>query len=393
MDPLVEFALTRKIACLLIDHMPKAGNSGSGYSRGSGDKLAAVQAQWYVDRIRPFSEIGGGRDRARALEGAQRRAAARRIASRSATPPAACRSSAWTPTSRPRAGGSRRSSSSFERHPASRSRRTTSWRRSGGTASTERDRLGRWPRTPASRASRERTAGRHLRRYSYDPEADHEPPALRALRVCRSVRRTSTRPSGRWGRWKCVGALRRTSTHSAGFGSEQRGRKCVGRRRTSDAGGRMLPGEVRRRLARLWVRADALPERRRRRSLDAEAETRPVAHDVSRLRRPHRGREAAVALLGPPPARALRVDHSNHHNGPAALGDLLAKEDPTPMNDEREREPLDPSRARRGTSTRHASRRPTPASSTRTRQRSPESGPPSSVPTRPRRRLRSRRPG
>jgi hypothetical protein len=56
MDPLVEFALSRKVPCLLIDHVTKAATSSSGYARGSGDKLAAVQAQWYVDRVRPFSE-------------------------------------------------------------------------------------------------------------------------------------------------------------------------------------------------------------------------------------------------------------------------------------------------------------------------------------------------
>jgi hypothetical protein len=60
MDPLVEFSLTRKIPSLLIDHVTKAANAGSNYSRGSGDKLAAVQAQWYVDRVSPFSEIESG---------------------------------------------------------------------------------------------------------------------------------------------------------------------------------------------------------------------------------------------------------------------------------------------------------------------------------------------
>jgi hypothetical protein len=60
MDPLVEFTVGRKTASLLIDHVTKAANSGSNYSRGSGDKLAAVQAQWYVDRVRPFSEVETG---------------------------------------------------------------------------------------------------------------------------------------------------------------------------------------------------------------------------------------------------------------------------------------------------------------------------------------------
>jgi hypothetical protein len=60
MDPLVEFTVGRKTASLLIDHVTKAANSGSNYSRGSGDKLAAVQAQWYVDRVQPFSEAEVG---------------------------------------------------------------------------------------------------------------------------------------------------------------------------------------------------------------------------------------------------------------------------------------------------------------------------------------------
>ena len=60
MDPLVEFTITRNTASLLIDHVTKAATADSGYARGSGDKLAAVQAQWYVKRTRPFSEIESG---------------------------------------------------------------------------------------------------------------------------------------------------------------------------------------------------------------------------------------------------------------------------------------------------------------------------------------------
>lgn len=60
MDPLVEFALSREIACLLIDHVAKAATDATGYARGSGDKLAAVQAQWFVKRVRAFSETEPG---------------------------------------------------------------------------------------------------------------------------------------------------------------------------------------------------------------------------------------------------------------------------------------------------------------------------------------------
>ncbi|MDO9409709.1 AAA family ATPase [Patulibacter sp.] len=60
MDPLVEFALTREVPCLLIDHVAKAATDSTGYARGSGDKLAAVQAQWFVKRVRPFSETEAG---------------------------------------------------------------------------------------------------------------------------------------------------------------------------------------------------------------------------------------------------------------------------------------------------------------------------------------------
>lgn len=60
MDPLVEFALSRKVPCLLIDHVAKAATDTTGYARGSGDKLAAMQAQWYVKRVSPFSESEAG---------------------------------------------------------------------------------------------------------------------------------------------------------------------------------------------------------------------------------------------------------------------------------------------------------------------------------------------
>ncbi len=60
MDPLVEFAVSRRVACLLIDHVAKAATGATGYARGSGDKLAAVQGQWYVNRVRPFSETEAG---------------------------------------------------------------------------------------------------------------------------------------------------------------------------------------------------------------------------------------------------------------------------------------------------------------------------------------------
>lgn len=60
MDPLNEFALSRAAPCLLIDHVAKAATDSTGYARGSGDKLAAVQAQWYVKRVSPFSEYESG---------------------------------------------------------------------------------------------------------------------------------------------------------------------------------------------------------------------------------------------------------------------------------------------------------------------------------------------
>lgn len=60
MDPLVEFTITHNTASIIIDHVTKATTEVTGYSRGSGDKLAAVQAQWYVKRTKPFSEVEVG---------------------------------------------------------------------------------------------------------------------------------------------------------------------------------------------------------------------------------------------------------------------------------------------------------------------------------------------
>jgi hypothetical protein len=60
LDPLAEFTLTRGIASLLLDHVAKAANESTGYGRGSGDKLAAVQGAWYVHRVREFSETQKG---------------------------------------------------------------------------------------------------------------------------------------------------------------------------------------------------------------------------------------------------------------------------------------------------------------------------------------------
>lgn len=60
MDPLVEFTLSRGIATLLIDHVAKAATDSTGYARGSGDKLAAVQAQWFVKKARAFDETEAG---------------------------------------------------------------------------------------------------------------------------------------------------------------------------------------------------------------------------------------------------------------------------------------------------------------------------------------------
>jgi hypothetical protein len=42
---LVEFTVGRETASPLIDHVTKSADLASNYSRGSGDKLAAVQAQ------------------------------------------------------------------------------------------------------------------------------------------------------------------------------------------------------------------------------------------------------------------------------------------------------------------------------------------------------------
>lgn len=60
MDPLKEFTTRRETASMVIDHVTKAATSDSRYARGSGDKLAAVDAQWFVDRKRPFSEVESG---------------------------------------------------------------------------------------------------------------------------------------------------------------------------------------------------------------------------------------------------------------------------------------------------------------------------------------------
>jgi hypothetical protein len=60
LDPLVEFAISRAAPTLLLDHVTKAANETTGYARGSGDKLAAVQAAWYVKRTAEFSETETG---------------------------------------------------------------------------------------------------------------------------------------------------------------------------------------------------------------------------------------------------------------------------------------------------------------------------------------------
>lgn len=59
-DPLAEFALTRKVPMLVLDHVPKAATAATGYGRGSGDKMAGVQGAWYVDAARPFSDTEAG---------------------------------------------------------------------------------------------------------------------------------------------------------------------------------------------------------------------------------------------------------------------------------------------------------------------------------------------
>lgn len=56
LDPLAEFALSRAVPMALIDHVAKAATETTGYGRGSGDKLAAVQGLWYVKCVRDFSE-------------------------------------------------------------------------------------------------------------------------------------------------------------------------------------------------------------------------------------------------------------------------------------------------------------------------------------------------
>jgi hypothetical protein len=58
--PLVRFALMRDIPQIIIDHVRKDATERSGYGRGSGDKLAAVQASWFVEKLRPFSELEQG---------------------------------------------------------------------------------------------------------------------------------------------------------------------------------------------------------------------------------------------------------------------------------------------------------------------------------------------
>ncbi len=60
LDALVEFTLTRGIASLVLDHVTKAATAASPYARGSGDKLAAMQATWYVNRTQPFSDTQSG---------------------------------------------------------------------------------------------------------------------------------------------------------------------------------------------------------------------------------------------------------------------------------------------------------------------------------------------
>jgi len=59
-DPLVQFSLERSVASILIDHVTKASTKDDPYARGSGDKLAAVQGQWRVEKERPFDEATAG---------------------------------------------------------------------------------------------------------------------------------------------------------------------------------------------------------------------------------------------------------------------------------------------------------------------------------------------
>jgi hypothetical protein len=56
MNPLVDFALEHALPLILIDHVTKAEDGNSGYARGSGDKLAGVQAQYYIEKTRFFSD-------------------------------------------------------------------------------------------------------------------------------------------------------------------------------------------------------------------------------------------------------------------------------------------------------------------------------------------------
>lgn len=59
--PLGRVSKTRGVANLLIDHSTKAQDGSGRYaSRGSGAKLADVEAEWYVDKKRDFSQSEAG---------------------------------------------------------------------------------------------------------------------------------------------------------------------------------------------------------------------------------------------------------------------------------------------------------------------------------------------
>jgi hypothetical protein len=60
MDAVTSFALESKSPHMLIDHVTKTTTEHTGYSRGSGDKLAAVQAQWYVKCPNEITETDPG---------------------------------------------------------------------------------------------------------------------------------------------------------------------------------------------------------------------------------------------------------------------------------------------------------------------------------------------
>ncbi len=60
LNPLVDFAIKHGLPAILIDHVTKAEDGSSGYARGSGDKLAAIQGQYYVKKTRDFSEREAG---------------------------------------------------------------------------------------------------------------------------------------------------------------------------------------------------------------------------------------------------------------------------------------------------------------------------------------------